>query len=102
MMGAGRYGTRFEHFARTTPTANTFGEKAAVYTSQGYLWGALEDLNAGEETQLERPTEILRATITLRNYPTIAPLDKLVADETDWIVRSRYAGDNEIICDVEA
>lgn len=103
-MRAGDYSTQFEWFQHSFGDKDSFGQPAEDYTTQGNLWGALEDLSAGEQDLEERQVPILRATIRLRNYPEVAYLDTLydTGTETEWTVRSSYAGDNEIICEVEA
>jgi len=103
MPKAGEYPTRFDHLRVTRPTPDTFGQKAEVETSQGYLWGAVEDVSAGTSRRLESEQHVLRATIKLRNYPSVQPGDVLrdVGRNERWHVTSLYRGLNEMLAEVE-
>lgn len=101
-MAAGQYSTRFEWFQFALGEADSFGQRADSFNSQGFLWGALEDVATGEAEKLTRQTATLTATIRLRNYPELAARDALDdADGTRWFVHAVRYGENETVCEVE-
>jgi head-tail adaptor len=101
-MRAGEYRTRLEWLQRTPGTPDGFGQRADTYPSQGYLWGAVEDLVGGRETAKESERQVTTATVRLRNYPAVVAGDRLldVGLDTTWTVEHAVRGDNELVCEV--
>ncbi|MEO8082697.1 MAG: hypothetical protein ABI780_02680 [Ardenticatenales bacterium] len=102
MPSAGEYRDRLEWKLHTYGDPDSFGQKPDVYTSQGYLWGAVDDVAGGNADYLESDQPSTSATIRLRNAPAVNPLDQLIdagRSET-WFVSNITRGDNEVICQV--
>lgn len=101
-MRAGEYSEFYAWSVRSLATADGYSEKPDAYTASGNLWGTpAEDTTSGTETQSESEQQVTTATIRLRNYPTVKPLDRL----TDslgrvWRINHHYRGANETVCDV--
>jgi hypothetical protein len=102
-MDAGAYSIPFVWSVYALGSADNFGEKPRGYTAGGTLWGTpAENVNANSEVKQQGEKQITRATIRVRNFPTVKPLDKLTDDLARvWRVVNTVRGDNEIICDVE-
>jgi head-tail adaptor len=103
MPGAGDYPTRFTWKRRQQGAPDTFGEKPDEYPVLGTLWGAVENLGAARVTEKASERQETTATIRLRNYPAVKPLDVLrdMGTGDEWEVETAVAGDNEIVCEVK-
>lgn len=102
-MSAANYPTPFAWRVHTQGTPDTFGQKPDVFAAPLTLWGLLDSPSAGRETEGRREVSKDRATINLRNFPAVRPLDTL--EDLDggglpWIVEAVRRGINEIICEV--
>ena len=102
MNPAATYNRRFAWSVRSLGGPNTFGKKPDVYTPSGYLWGAFEDHTSGTRRFMETDQADPRATVRLRNYPTVRPLDRLTDEQFGdvWEVREVRRGDNELVLEV--
>ena len=103
MPNAGGYRDRLEWLKQTKGTASGFGEKPSTYPSQGFLWCAVEDVAAGRVTEKESERQQTTATVRIRNYPAVAPGDRLhdVGRGELWTVRTVARGDNETRAEVD-
>jgi head-tail adaptor len=101
---AGQYNQRFEWLQCTRTSDGTTGDSPKSYVSQGYLWGSASLESANEQTEFGavRPTVV--GTVTLRNWPGVSALDRLVYVQwgdtylVDGVRRDRE--NNETILDV--
>lgn len=101
-MAAGEYTTLFTWLRRKQGEPDTFGEKAEEFEHLGNLWGVAEDLAAGRVTQKASERQETSATIRLRNYPAVKPLDVLrdAGGGDEWEIETAIAGENEMVCEV--
>ncbi len=87
-------------------TRDGFGDvvPTEAYADGGKLRARITNLNSNEETRYEAKGLILRATIVVRQYVALKPLDRLTDVDTEfvWKVLTAYPGDNETICEVES
>ena len=102
MATAGEYDTRFRWLRHSRPASNAIGEKAAVYTVNGYLWGAIDEPSAAAEDTLQSAANVVRATIRVRSVIAVKPLDQLEDPGWSevWTVDAVHRGDNETVCEV--
>lgn len=102
-MGAGEYKTRFAWSVRSDGTTDGYGQKPAVFTPNGYLWGATDDVTAAAEEAAGTDTNRTRARVRLRNLPAVMPRDRLTdAGRGEvWTVDAVWrSGPNETSCEV--
>jgi head-tail adaptor len=101
MPSAGEYRTRLEWLRRTPGTPDGFGQRQDTFDPQGWLWCAIEDLAANRVTEQESERHQVTASVRIRNYPAVAPGDRLRGtDGREWEVRTAVEGDNEVLCEV--
>lgn len=101
-MGAGEYDDRLEWQKRTPGTKDGVGQRTDTYPSQGYLWGAVDDLSGGRAGYQESNRQTVTATIRVRNHPGVVAGDRLERAGLGevWTVEHVVRGDNELVCEV--
>lgn len=102
-MAAGAFIDRLEWLKRAAGTPDTFGARVDVYTSQGTLWCAVEDVAGTRATEQERERQLTTASIRVRNLVGIAAGDRLrdAALAETWTVRTVVGRGNETVCEVD-
>lgn len=101
-MAAGNYPIRFSWQAHSYGTPAADGEKPDEYAAGVNLWGGFEtDESSGLVETLQDEQQEVRASIRFRNYPAVAPLDRLTTPDGDvWTVETVRRGSNEIVAEV--
>jgi hypothetical protein len=102
-MSAGNYPIRFAWAVHSRPSSNTFGEKPDAYAAPVNIWGGYQgERQSGTITENGATTANTTATIALRNYLDVKPLDYLTDPQSgeEWEIQSVRRGDNETICEV--
>jgi hypothetical protein len=102
MPAAGEYTTRFTWLRRKQGVPDTFGAKPEEFDILGSLWGVAEALGAARVSEKASERQETTATIRLRNYPDVKPLDVLrdAGEGDEWEIETAIAGDNEMVCEV--
>jgi head-tail adaptor len=100
MNKAGDYSSRMEWMQQSF-VQNSLGEKEEVFTSNGYLWCCIDTQTGRRQTDYGAPRSGATATIRIRNYVGVVPLDRLRNAEFGefWVIDSISYGDDELICD---
>lgn len=105
-MASGRYNILFTWLQHSRGEANGFGEQPEEYTSQGNLWGAVDDASANVEPDLDADRQHDRATVRILNHPGLKPLDRLTCTRHGlaevWRIETVHREATQTICDVEA
>lgn len=103
MRAAGGYTDRVEWLQRTKGVPDSFGDRkpTLTYPSQGFLWAAVEDVAAGQESRLEAKRQVNTASVRVRNYPGVVAGDRLSAVLGTFTVLTVVQAENEITCEVE-
>jgi|SRR5947209_2461566 len=104
MKDAGKYLIPFTWMQYTTSSRDSLNQAVESYTSNGTLWGSLEDLGGNRGNGLGGPQTEKTATVRIRQLPALAAKDRLtdtrtgITYEIDSIYPDWQA--NETVCTV--
>lgn len=98
---AGDYSDRIRRHVCTQTVNPANGQEEETFTPSNYLWARIEIDSSRKQQDYSSQQTGVDATIYIRNYPTLSPLDRLYSQEWDelWIIQSIKRGNNELICD---
>lgn len=103
MSTAADYPIRFLWRRHSFGPTGEVGDPTDVYTAPAPLWGGYRTDRAGSiVTVLDAETQETRATVRVRNYPDVKPLDTItdqVSGEV-WRVDTVIRGRNELVLDL--
>ena len=98
---AGYYSDRMRRLVRSTTKDDNNGQDVESWTEGDYLWCHIEQTTGQRPTDYGATETGQDAEISIRNYVTILPQDRLYSVEWDetYIVDTIRRGDNEIVCE---
>lgn len=103
MSTAADYPVRFLWRRHSFGAVGPEGDPTDVFAPPAPLWGGYRtDRTGSVVTALDADTQETRATVRVRNYPDVQPLDTLTdpASGEVWRVDTAARGRNELVCEV--
>lgn len=101
MKKAGEYNCHIEQLRQTYTRLATTGEELESWEVVGELWAKIEFQSGSRAIELGGMQTGVDAIISVRNFPTVTPLDRFSFDDQIYLINHIRKGDNELICDCQ-
>ncbi len=98
---SGDYYDRLQRLTRSVTKNPDNGQEEETFTPSEYLWGRIDYANSRRQKDYGSDQTGADGIISIRNYPTLSPLDRLYSQEWGevWVIESIKRGNNELICE---